>query len=249
MPSLDSLITNVIPTTDSLKVGIMDSLNWYKISAFCNVEGDSWWIQLLTAAIGAAAGGLFAGGVTWWMGRKQAEGQLLREKARDALLQNFEEKRATLQRELEDHRDKRQNTWMLLQTLQEFANHILEADKYAAINLAEQMKFPGARESILLWGELVEKIEFLWQQKGFLLDGNVSQSIKKIHDWMFDYKLQAMQSTMCAPNPSQLITTVVQVQQKRVDSCVKQCQELRALWNAEWNQLNSKMKQMRQFLL
>ena len=150
MPSLDSLITNIIPTTDSLKVGIMDSLNWYKISTFCNVEGDSWWVQLLIAFIGAAVGGSIAGVVTWKMSQKQADAQLKREQVRDDLLKEFEQNRATLQKELEDHRDKRQNTWILLQTLQEFANHILEADKSAAINLAEQMKLPGARESVLL---------------------------------------------------------------------------------------------------
>ena len=245
----DSLINRIIPTTDSLKATVMDDFGWYKISTYCNVEGDAWWIQLLVAFIGAAVGGLCAGYVTWKMSKKHANEQLQREQARDNLLREFEQNRAALQKELEDHRDKRQNIWRILQTMQEFANHILEADKYAALNVNLQMQSSGARDSILFFGELVDKIEFLWQQNSFLLSDAISQSIKRIIDWMNTYKIQAMYCTTNAPAQNQPYTNAIHNQQSKVNGCFVNCQKLRSQWNSEWDQLNNQMKQMRQELL
>lgn len=249
MSSPDSLISRIIPTTDSLKASLIDDSSWYNISTYCNVEGDSWWVQLLTALIGAAIGGAIAGLVTWIMSKKQADEQLEREQTRDKMLAEFEKKRATLQKEIEEHRDKRQNTFILLQHLQEFAGYILDADRYAAINLSQQMKLPNDRESVLFFGDLVDKIEFLWQKDNFLLSQDISVSIKKIHDWMFSYKQQAMQCTMCATDPAKMYTSTALIQQKRMESCAENCSKLRSLWNEEWNQLYDKMKKMRNDIL
>ena len=207
----DSLINSIIPTTDSLKTAIMHDYGLYKISTYCNVEGDSWIIQLLTAFIGAAVGGIAAAVVTLLAQRCQAKKQLLLEAKRNRMMENFEKKRATLQKELEEHRDKRQNIWNLLQTMQEFASCILDADKYAAFKVDQQMRYPGARDSILFLGGLIDKIEFLWHQSSFLLDDEVSQSIKKIFNWMNAYKYQAMQCTMSAPKKDQPIVPPIQL--------------------------------------
>lgn len=240
----DSLINSIIPTTDSLKAAIMDDYGWYKISTYCNVEGDSWMIQLLTTFIGTAVGGVVAAVASLIVQNYQARKQLLREVSRDEMLEKFEKKRAALQKELEEHRDKRQNTWNLLQTMQEFASYILDADKYAALNVDQQMQYTDARDSILFLGRLIDKIESLWHQNVFLLNDDVSQSIKKIFDWMNAYKLLAMQCTMCAPKKGQPI--VPPIQQRRVEECFSKCKKLRSLWNAEWDRLRDYMKRMRQ---
>ena len=171
-------------------------------------------------------------------GQKNAKERLQREQARDNLL-----------KELEDHRDKRQNIWRILQTLQDFSNLILEADKYATVNISVQMQIPGARNSILFFGELVDKIEFLWKRNSFLLSDSISQSIKKIIDWMNAYKLQAMHCTTNAPAPNQPYTQATHNQQTIVNGCIANCQILQSQWNSEWDQLNNQMKQMRQELL
>lgn len=243
----DSLINSIIPTTDSLKTAVMDDYGWYKISTYCNVEGNSWIIQLLTAFIGAAVGGIAAALVTLIAQKRQANRQLLQEVKRDEMLEKFERKRADLQKELEEHRDKRQNIWNLLQTMQEFASYILDADKYVALNIEQQMQYSDVRKSIRFWGGLIDKIEFLWHQNSFLLNDEVSLSIKKIFDWMNAYKFQAMQCTMSAPKKNQLI--VPPIQQKRAEDSFSMCKKLRSLWNAEWDRLRDYMKKMRQELL
>lgn len=241
----DSLINRIIPTTDSLKAAVMDDLGWYKISTYCNVEGDAWWIQLIIAFIGAAVGGTIAGYITWKMGKKQADEQLQREVARDNLLKELERNRATLQKELEDHRDKRQNTWMLLQTMQEFASYILEADKYAGEYLTVQMQMPNQQKSVNYFGTLVQKIEFLWFSKSFLLDRNVAQQIKQIFSLMFNYQLKAMECTNTAPKDfayHEGDETVFQ----NIDKLTKECQTIKASWNKIWDSLNSNMKKIRE---
>ena len=248
MPSLDSLITSVIPTTDSLKVGIMDSLNWYKISTFCNVEGDSWWVQLLIAFIGAAVGGSIAGVVTWKMSKKQADEQLQREKARDALLQDFEDKRANLQRELEEHRDKRQNTSALLYNLLEFASMILEADKYAGTCLTEQMQRPNQQKSINYFGSLVQKIEFLWHSKSFLLSQNIAQQIHQIYSLMYQYQFKAMECSNIAPKDMRYHSGD-EIRIQKVEKLFNECSKIRASWNKIWNDLNNNMRKMREEML
>ncbi|WP_458449042.1 hypothetical protein [Fibrobacter sp.] len=242
----DSLINRIIPTTDSLKAAVMDDFGWYKIATYCNVEGDAWWIQLIIAFIGAAVGGLFAGVVTWRMSKKQADEQLQREQARDNLLREFEQNRATLQKELEDHRDKRQNTWMLLQTMQEFASYILEADKYVATILSIQMQVPNARDSVLFFGNLIEKIEFLWQKKGFLLKKDVSQRVNKICYLMNQYKLFAMRCSQAAVPIDEPYNDTTEIRMSTVEECIRQCSNFRELWNREWDQLNDYMRNIRE---
>jgi hypothetical protein len=234
----DSLINRIIPTTDSLNAAVMDDFGWYKISTYCNVEGDAWWLQLLIAFAGALGGGFITALVAWYVDKTNAKERLQREQARDNLL-----------KELEDHRDKRQNIWRILQTLQDFSNLILEADKYATVNISVQMQIPGARNSILFFGELVDKIEFLWKRNSFLLSDSISQSIKKIIDWMNAYKLQAMHCTTNAPAPNQPYTQATHNQQTIVNGCIANCQILQSQWNSEWDQLSNQMKQMRQELL
>lgn len=241
----DSLINRIIPTTDSLKAAVMDDLGWYKISTYCNVEGDAWWIQLIIAFIGAAVGGTIAGYITWKMGKKQADEQLQREVARDNLLKELERNRATLQKELEDHRDKRQNTWMLLQTMQEFASYILEADKYAGEYLTVQMQMPNQQKSVNYFGTLVQKIEFLWFSKSFLLDRNVAQQIKQIFSLMFKYQLKAMECTNTAPKDF-AYHEGDEIVFQNIDKLTKECQAIKASWNKIWDSLNSNMKKIRE---
>ncbi len=69
----DSLIDRIIPATGSLKTAFMDDYGWYKISTYCNVGGNSWIMQLLTAFIGAAVGGIAAAVVTLIAQKRQAE--------------------------------------------------------------------------------------------------------------------------------------------------------------------------------
>ena len=244
----DSLINRIIPTTDSLKATIMDDFGWYKISTYCNVEGDAWWIQLIVAFIGAAVGGLFAGIVTWRMSKKQADEQLQREQARDNLLREFEDKRATLQKELEDHRDKRQNTMALLQNLSEFANRILEADKYAGIYLAVQMQMPNQQESINYFGSLVQKIEFLWHSKSFLLDQNIALQIQQIFLLMFKYQFKAMECTNMVPKDS-AYHEGDEVVFQNIYKLMEECKKIKASWNKIWDDLNNNMRKMREDVL
>lgn len=228
MPFIDSLVTSLLKDDD-----------FYQLSAYWSGgNGENWWIQILTAFIGAAVGGAFAGIVTWRMGKKYAEDQLERDKNRDEF-----------QQKLEINRDQRQKIWILLQDLLEFASRILEADRYASCCLQNQMQVFGNQDAVNYFGSLVDKIEFLWHQKSFLLDDEIATSIKKIVDLMNEYKLSAMQCTMNAIPAGQPYNTSHNQKNQIVNQCIAKCSSFRSSWNGIWNDLNSQMRKMKEEVL
>ena len=140
-----------------------------------------------------------------------------------------------MQQKLEEKRDKRQNAKELLQVLSKFSDNILEADKNSVF-IAMQMTQPNKQKEVTEFGELVEKIEFLWQQNGFLLDATFANSIQKIFRLMFLYRDCAMRCTMFAMMPGQ---------QKQIQPIISNCNYYRKLWNDEWDKINEQMKKIK----
>ena len=101
------------------------------------------------------------------------------EEKRFQLAVELEKQRAEQQQKLEEFRDKRQNARDLLFILSKIADRVLDADKNSVV-ISAQMTQPNMQKEINAFGALVEKIEFLWQQNGFLLDATFGNSIQKI---------------------------------------------------------------------
>ena len=99
-----------------------------------------------------------------------------------------------------------------------------------------QMTQPDKQKEVAEFGALVEKIEFLWQQNGFLLDATFGNSIQKIFRLMFLYRDCAMRCTMFAMMPGQ---------QKQIQPIISNCNYYRKLWNDEWDKINEQMKKIK----
>lgn len=230
MSAIDSLITSVLNGEDFFQFSTYYSSGDMSIRSII--------VQLLTALIGAAIGGIAAGYMTWRMSKKHEVEQLRRDKIK------FE-----FQKKLELNRDKRQKIWNLLQNLLEFGTRILEADKYAGCVLIVKMQLHGNEADVNFFGSLVEKIEFLWNQKSFMLDDKIAENIKKIKDLMFNYRDVAMQCTKAAISLNEPYNPSHDQKQKYADECFKRCEEIRKSWNIIWNELNTQMKKMKEEMI
>lgn len=223
---------------DSLLVSVIDSVVAFHVSAGGNAGGNSTFAQCVIALFGALGGGLASALMAYFLGKRYERMLLENDERRNRLAMELERQRADLQQKLEEQRDKRQNAKELLLVLSKFSDRILEADKNSVF-VAMQMTQPDKQKEVAEFGALVEKIEFLWQQNGFLLDATFGNSIQKIFRLMFLYRDCAMRCTMFA---------MLAGQQKQIKPIISNCNYYRKLWNVEWDKIDDQMKKIKNSL-
>lgn len=200
--------------------------------------GSSLFTLCAVALLGAFGGGLASALVTYYLAKRNEKLFIANEEKRTQLIIEIEKQRAEQQQKLEEFRERRQNAKDLLLVLSKFADRILEADKNSVV-ISMQMTLPNMQKEINAFGSLVEKIEYLWQQNGFLLDANLGSSIQKIFRLMNLFKDCAMRCTTFA---------MIAGQQKQIKPIVSNCEYYRKLWNVEWDKINDQMKKIKNSL-
>ena len=200
--------------------------------------GSSLFTLCAVALLGAFGGGLASALVTYYLAKRNEKLFIANEEKRTQLIIEMEKQRAEQQQKLEEFRERRQNAKDLLLVLSKFADRILEADKNSVV-ISMQMTLPNMQKEINAFGSLVEKIEYLWQQNGFLLDANLGSSIQKIFRLMNLFKDFAMRCTTFA---------MIAGQQKQIKPIVSNCEYYRKLWNVEWDKINDQMKKIKNSL-
>lgn len=200
--------------------------------------GSSLFTLCAVALLGAFGGGLASALVTYYLAKRNEKLFIANEEKRTQLIIEMEKQRAEQQQKLEEFRERRQNAKDLLLVLSKFADRILEADKNSVV-ISMQMTLPNMQKEINAFGSLVEKIEYLWQQNGFLLDANLGSSIQKIFRLMNLFKDCAMRCTTFA---------MIAGQQKQIKPIVSNCEYYRKLWNVEWDKINDQMKKIKNSL-
>ena len=200
--------------------------------------GSSLFTLCAVALLGAFGGGLASALVTYYLAKRNEKLFIANEEKRTQLIIELEKQRAEQQQKLEEFREKRQNAKDLLLVLSKFADRILEADKNSVV-ISMQMTLPNMQKEINAFGSLVEKVEYLWQQNGFLLDANLGSSIQKIFRLMFLFRDCAMRCTTFA---------MIAGQQKQIKPIVSNCEYYRKLWNVEWDKINDQMKKIKNSL-
>lgn len=200
--------------------------------------GSSLFTLCAVALLGAFGGGLASALVTYYLAKRNEKLFIANEEKRTQLIIEMEKQRAEQQQRLEEFRERRQNAKDLLLVLSKFADRILEADKNSVV-ISMQMTLPNMQKEINAFGSLVEKIEYLWQQNGFLLDANLGSSIQKIFRLMNLFKDCAMRCTTFA---------MIAGQQKQIKPIVSNCEYYRKLWNVEWDKINDQMKKIKNSL-
>ncbi len=200
--------------------------------------GSSLFTLCAVALLGAFGGGLASALVTYYLAKRNEKLFIANEEKRTQLILELEKNRAEQQQKLEEFRERRQNAKDLLLVLSKFADRILEADKNAVV-VSMQMTLPNMQKEINGFGTLVDKIEYLWQQNGFLLDANLGSSIQKIIRLMGLFKDCAMRCTTFA---------MIAGQQKQIKPIVSNCEYYHKLWNVEWDKINDQMKKIKNSL-
>jgi hypothetical protein len=200
--------------------------------------GNSLFILCAIALLGAFGGGLASALVTYYLGKRNERILIANEEKRNRLAIELEKQRALQQQKLEEFRDKRQNAKDLLLILSKIADKVLEADKNSVV-VSAQMTLPNMQKEINAFGALVEKIEYLWEQNGFLLDANLGNSIQKIFRLMFLYRDCAMRCTTFA---------MIAGQQNQIKPIISNCNYYRKLWNVEWDKINDQMRKIKNSL-
>lgn len=203
-----------------------------------SVTNEIIWIHFSVALIGAVAGGIVAGLLIRRMRKKLTQDLQKRDLQTDQLLNEFEQ-----------NCNKRQSSWILFQELEAFAGCILEADQYASSILAVQLKTENAQSSILFFGNLIDKIEILWQRSSRLLSNSAAVRIRNIATLMSQYKLAATRcSQIVAPAHPQFAGPAA-AQAIVIERLEKKCALLQQQWNAEWTQLKNQMTLLQREIL
>ena len=200
--------------------------------------GNSLFTLFAIALLGAFGGGLASALVTYYLGKRNERILIANEEKRFQLALELEKQRAAQQQKLEEFRDKRQNARDLLLVLSKIADRVLDADKNSVV-ISAQMTLPNMQKEINAFGSLVEKIEYLWQQHGFLLDANLGNSIQKIFRLMFLYRDCAMRCTTFA---------MIAGQQNQIKPIISNCNYYRKLWNVEWDKIDDQMRKIKNSL-
>ena len=200
--------------------------------------GNSLFTLCAIALLGAFGGGLASALVTYYLGKRNEKILIANEEKRFRLTVELEKQRAAQQQKLEEFRDKRQNAKDLLFVLSKIADRVLDADKNSVV-ISAQMTLPNMQKEINAFGALVEKIEYLWQQHGFLLNPNLGNSIQKIFRLMFLYRDCAMRCTMFA---------MIAGQQNQIKPIISNCNYYRKLWNVEWDKIDDQMRKIKNSL-
>lgn len=200
--------------------------------------GNSLFTLCAIALLGAFGGGLASALVTYYLGKRNERILIANEEKRFQLAVELEKQRAAQQQKLEEFRDKRQNARDLLFILSKIADRVLDADKNSVV-ISAQMTLPNMQKEINAFGSLVEKIEYMWQQHGFLLDANLGNSIQKIFRLMFLYRDCAMRCTTFA---------MIAGQQNQIKPIISNCNYYRKLWNVEWDKIDDQMRKIKNSL-
>ena len=196
------------------------------------------WNLFSAALIGAVAGGIVAGLLIWRMRKKLAKDQQSHDQQRDKLLKEFEQ-----------DCNKRQSAWILFQELEAFAGCILEADQYASSILAVQLKTENAPSSVLFFGNLIDKIEILWQRSSRLLSNSAAVRIRNIATLMNQYKQTATRCYQIVASAHPQFAGPAAAQAIVIERLEKKCALLQQQWNAEWTQLKNQMKLLQREIL